>query len=176
MALNGLFSPLSLKEPDSCVHPKEVCSSSAGAHSSSAAGTEPSLHGAEAGNAPPASADGFVAAALSLNFLFYFFFVWGQHLAALCTILLPSLKSTVQPGAVPLANVPGPEHPPPVPAWTSPCPGTVPLAFGAGSSKPVLLLMHEAADDGDDLIRASGLFLCRWHRYQRSQLCWWCRQ
>lgn len=176
MALNGLFSPLSLKEPDTCVHPKEVCSSSARAHSSSAAGTEPSLHGAEAGNAPPASADGFAAAALSLNFLFYFFFVWGQHLAALCTILLPSLKSTVQPGAVPLANVPGPEHPPPVPAWTSPCPGTVPLAFGAGSSKPVLLLMHKAADNGDDLIRASGLFLCRWHRYQRSQLCWWCRQ
>lgn len=78
MALNGLFSPLSLKEPDTCVHPKEVCSSSAMAHSSSAAGTEPSLHGAEAGNAPPASADGFAEAALSLNFLFYFFLSGGS--------------------------------------------------------------------------------------------------
>lgn len=29
VTLNGLFSPLSLKEPDTCVHPKEVCSSSA---------------------------------------------------------------------------------------------------------------------------------------------------
>lgn len=109
-------------------------------------------------------------------FIYFIFFVWGQHLTALCTILLPSLNSTVQPGAVPLANVPGTGHPPPVPAWTSPCPGTVPLAFGAGSSKPVLLLMREAADDGNDLTRASGLFLCRWHRYQHSQLCWWCRQ
>lgn len=27
MALNGLFSPLFLKELDTCVHPKEVCSS-----------------------------------------------------------------------------------------------------------------------------------------------------
>lgn len=68
VALNGLFSPLSLKEPDTCVHPKEVCPSSARAHSSSAAGTEPSLHGAEASNAAPASADGFAAAALSLIF------------------------------------------------------------------------------------------------------------
>lgn len=176
MALNGLFSPLSLKEPDTCVHPKEVCSSSAVLQGQSLPCT-----GQRQAMRPQLRLMALLKLHFHLIFYFIFFFVWGQHLAALCTILLPSLKSTVQPGAVPLANVPGPEHPgpehpPPVPAWTSPCPGTVPLAFGAGSSKPILLLMHEAADDGDDLIRASGLFLCRWHRYQRSQLCWWCRQ
>lgn len=105
-----------------------------------------------------------------LQLRFCIFFIQGQHLTTLCTILLLSLNSTVQPGVVPLANMPGPGHSPLVPSWTSPCPGMVPLAFGASSSKPVLLPMQEAADDGDDLIRASGLFPCRWHRYQHSRL------
>lgn len=37
---------------------------------------------------------------------------------------------------------------------------------------PAVLVIHKAASYGDDLIQASGLFACRWHRYPHLWLCW----
>ena len=36
---------------------------------------------------------------------------------------------------------------------------------------PAILVKHKVANYSDDLIQASGLFPCRWHRYQHLGLC-----